>query len=163
MTNQQILIDAIKMILELTPKRPFLCLQLSAMLYAELEKFNLKPKLITGSLSYKNELLFNIDYSLNNTNTDSAVITGDWGGHAWIELDDLIIDLTICRTIYSDKFNKKCKTEIIQRMGEGRGCLIIDKSNNLTGFEYITQEELNDQIINGILKGTYLLLKETSN
>lgn len=161
MTEQQVLRNAINTILEVVPNRqPFCCLGLSAMLYAELEKVHLKPKLVAGSLSYKNELLFKMDYSLISeisSNKSSNVISREFGGHAWIELENRIIDISIFTTVYSDKFNKKCKNEIVQKFGVNTEYLIIDKSDNQTGFEYQRIEDLNDIIITGVLKGMYLL------
>ncbi len=142
-------------ILIITPNEPFLCLQMSSMLYAMLkDNYNLSPKIIIGNLYFKNECLFKQDYSLNKKiGNCSQTIKDNWSGHCWIELDDKIIDLSIFRTIYSQQFNKSCKNSMIDFFGTGRGYLIIDKRLNQTGLKYQSIEELNDEAVDGIIKG----------
>jgi len=158
--TQKLIINEINEIFNNIPSIPFLCLPMSAVLYIKLkENLNLKPKIATGNLYFKKECLFKQDYSIvERINSFNDFIIDDWSGHCWVELDDIIIDISIFRTIYSDKFTKICKTEILNTLGKNKGCLIEKKGNNLFGFEHQAIEYLNDDIVNGILNGIKYLL-----
>lgn len=159
MDNQEIIVNLIKKVLNLMPPKPFFCLQLSAMLQEELRMAGLSPNFIAGDLHYENEIIFKMNYSINELAGQSDCIKSEWDGHAWLEIDNSIIDLSIFRTIYSDKFHKKCKNKIIDKVGTGRGCLIIfDKYQNETSFKYFSKEELKQEVIDGILKGVPSIL-----
>jgi len=146
-------------ILENVPPKPFLCLQMSSLLYVKLEdNLKLNPKVITGNLYFNRECIFKQDYSINDKiNCSENLILDNWTGHCWVELDNTIIDLSIFRTIYSSLFYKSCKTEIINKFGNGRGCLILKKDNENTGFEYEKIDILDNNIINGILQGAQII------
>lgn len=153
-TLKQIVSD----ILSNTPHRPFLCLPLSALLYATLKDHSLAdPSLVTGDLFYKKECIFKQDFSIADAK-DS--VYQDWAGHAWVEIGELICDLSIFRTIYSDKFTKPFKLEIISFFGEGRGCLIGTKESMLEmHLCYRKQDNLSDDLATGIIQGFDPLLK----
>jgi hypothetical protein len=132
--EQSILKNIVVEILNNTPYKPFLCLPMSALLYSELkDNHQIESRLITGDLSYKQELLFKQDYSISEAKTDSFQY---WSGHALVEIDNLICDLSIFRTLYSENFTKPCKAKIIDYFGKGRGCLIGTKET-VTGLGLI--------------------------
>jgi hypothetical protein len=144
-------------ILRNTPYRPFLCLPLSALLYVILkDKHNIKSNLVTGSLSFKDEIIFKQDFSIANADKDRLQY---WRGHAWVEIEDMICDLSIFRTLYSSEFTKQCKDELIKTFGEGRGCLIATRYEMLEmGFNYQAIDHLEDKMATGIIKGFSKLL-----
>lgn len=67
--NIQILQEVVTDILRNTPYRPFLCLPLSAILYATFkDKYNVNPEFVTGNLFYKKEYIFKRDFSISGSN-----------------------------------------------------------------------------------------------
>mgnify|MGYP001119265674 CR=1 FL=1 len=149
-------------VLSIYKPNPFLCTFMSASLLELLEiefperTFNIK----TGDLYFCSECLFKQDFDLNSqTATHHDEIIANWEGHCWVELENrYIIDISLFRTIYSDKFNKHCKADIISIFGNNRGLLVIDKfDKNIIDnfpFKYIERNVLSDLIINGLLKAT---------
>jgi hypothetical protein len=125
------------------PHAPFLCLPLSAILYALLkDKHGIESSFVTGSLSFKNAIIFKSDFSISGTNNASLQT---WAGHAWIELDGFITDLSLFRTIYSDSFTKPCKDELISKFGLGRGAIIASRqAMKDDGLIYEPAEALTD-------------------
>ena len=139
-------------ILRYIPSKPFLCLPMSAMLYAVLkDEYNFETQLVTGNLSYKSQFIFKQDFSIPSSQDDTFF---EWGGHAWVQIEDSICDLSFFRTLYSDKFTKPCKPELIQTFGQGRGFFIASRNQlHEMGFSYETIDYLSDDIASGIIKG----------
>lgn len=156
--EQTVLTSIIKDVLAGTPYKPFLCLPMSAILYAILkDKYSANPKLVTGNLKYKNDFVFKQDFSIQDATSETYQL---WAGHAWVEIDNLICDLSFMRTLYSVQFTKSYKTELIELLGEGKGCLILtanDYSNTLLKYEKI--DYLSDDLATGIIRGTKQLLQ----
>ena len=139
-------------VLKYTPYEPFLCLPLSTLLYVLLkDKYQFDAKLVTGDLKFKTDYIFKQDFKISEAK--DGVLT-EWSGHSWVEIDNLICDLSIFRTLYSDQFTKPCKAELIANFGEGRGCLIFEKDKIQPGqLSYIAIDYLPDEMAIGILKG----------
>ena len=82
-----------------------------------------------------------------------------WGGHAWVNMDGLIIDLSFFRTLYSKDFKKPFKEELIKYFGENRRAIIGSKErmeyNNLF---YASVECLTGEVSEGLKNGTKFLL-----
>lgn len=150
--------DTITDILKNVPYKPFLCLPMASILYAILkDNHNIQSKLVTGSLSFKGEIIFKQDFSIANADKDHLQY---WSGHAWVEIGDLICDLSIFRTLYSAAFTKNCKSELINNFGEGRGCLIATKDQMLEmGLTYHAIDYLEDKMATQIIKGFSKLLQ----
>ncbi len=140
------------------PHAPFLCLPLSAALYAILkDKHGIESSLVAGNLSFRNTIIFQSDFSISGTNNASLQ---RWAGHAWVELDGFIIDLSLFRTIYSDSFTKPCKNEMISMFGKGRGAIIASpQALQGDGLLYASAEVLTDDDATSIIKGIPQLLQ----
>lgn len=150
--NVEILQEVVSEILRKTPNKPFLCLPLSAHLYAILkDNHSADPKLVTGDLFYKGDYIFKQDFPIAQAKDG---IFQDWSGHSWVEVEGLICDLSIFRTIYSNNFIKPFKQEILHSFGEGRGCLIAaNGAMKDLGLSYIKVDYLSDEMATGIIKG----------
>ncbi len=153
--KEDIIKDVVLDILKNTLYKPFLCLPMSALLYAILkDKHNMSSNLTTGSLSFNREVLFKQDFSISSADKNNLQY---WMGHAWVEIDGLIVDLSIFRTIYSPEFTKQSKSELIKTFGEGRGCLIGTQAEMTelglfyNGIDHL-EDEMATQIINGFSK-----------
>lgn len=134
------------------PYKPFLCLPLSAILYALLRgKYNLNAQLLTGNLIYKQTVIFKQDFRIEESVPDQFHL---WSGHAWVDLEGVLFDLSFFRTLYSEEFTLPVKQEMVNEFGVGRGALIGSygqmKSLNL---EYEAIDCLSDQTVTAILKG----------
>lgn len=147
-----ILKNAIQDILKNVPYRPFFCLPMSAILYAILkDNHGIDTRLVTGDLQYKGQNIFKQDFSITDVKSGSLQ---DWSGHAWVEIDDQICDLSFFRTLYSEKFTRPYKAELIQFFGEGRGCLLGNPEQmHEYGFSYLPVEYLDDGVATAIIKG----------
>ena len=152
MIGQQQLSDTVIEVLKNLPNKPFLCLPLSALFYVLLkDNHNVESQLVTGNLFYKDNVIFKQDFKIENVNADKLI---DWSGHAWVELDNQIFDLSFFRTLYSDQFSKPCKKELIQYYGEGRGCIIGSPQElKNDGLSYQAIDCLQDTTATSILKG----------
>lgn len=150
--------EEIRKILKAIPHRPFLCLPLSATLYAILkDNYNIESQLATGDLLYNGNYIFKHDFSVSNAKHNTYQ---EWAGHAWVEIENLICDLSLFRTIYSDKFTKPCKQELIDYFGEGVGCLIASREQlSSCGLTYNSVEYLSDDLATGIIQGFDSLLR----
>ena len=152
MIEQQKLVEIIKDILNYFPNKPFLCLPLSAMLYAGLkDHLKIESNFVTGNLLYEGNYIFKQDFSIRNSPPEKLEL---WAGHAWIELSNQIIDLSFFRTLYSEQFKKPYKENLIQHFGEGRGCVIGSKQQlEADGLTYQAIDYLEDQTATSIIKG----------
>ena len=157
MIEQQKLVEIIKDILKNLPNKPFLCLPLSATLYAILKDHHkIESNFVTGNLLYEGDYIFKQDFSVESTPTEKRQL---WAGHAWIELSNQIIDLSFFRTLYSEQFEKPYKENLIQHFGEGRGCLIGSKQQlEADGLTYQTIDYLEDKTATSIINGIQKLL-----
>ena len=139
-------------ILKYFPNRPFLCLPMSALLYANLkDNFNSDAHLVTGNFLYKDQYVFKQDFSIEE-NISSSLL--DWSGHAWVEYENWIIDLSFFRTLYSDQFTKAYKNELIKLFGTGRGLLISEiESLKEKEISYQAIDRLKDNTATSIIHG----------
>ncbi len=148
----EIIKKAVLDILKNLPHRPFLCLPMSATLYAILkDNYGIYSKLVTGDLYFKDQIIFKQDFSISKAKPN---ILQYWSGHSWVEIENLICDLSIFRTLYSDKFTKPCKAELIKEFGVGRGCLIATKeAMKQSGLQYNGIDCLEDYMATAIIEG----------
>lgn len=153
-TIQSVSMDILKNV----PSRPFFCLPLSALLYANLkDNHNMDVKLVSGNLTYKNNYIFKQDFELSSGDHSQFKL---WAGHAWVELDDTLWDLSFFRSLYSERFNKPYKNELVQYFGNGRGMLgIRGRKIPEANFEYHTIEILSDDLATGIIQGIPQMLE----
>ena len=142
----------VREILDNTPYEPFLCLPLSAKLYQMLtDKYQAQCQIVTGHLLYQSEFMFKQDFSIKDVEPGCL---RSWAGHAWVEIDDFICDLSFFRTLYSDEFSKPCKARIIDQFGTGCGCIIATRDQLVEdGFSYQSVDQLDDDLVTAIISG----------
>lgn len=151
---QTVALDVLKSI----PHRPFFCLPLSALLYANLkDKYGMDVKLVTGNLTYNNRFIFEQDFEISSGNHTNFKL---WGGHAWVEFEKTLWDLSFLRSLYSPKFTKTYKGNLIQFFGTGRGLIGIEgRRIPEIDLEYHPVEFLSDSLATGIIQGIPEMLK----
>lgn len=103
----------IQNLLYFSAMKEYNCIQLSAFLHAALKFAGLKPQFVTGDLLYEGGYLFEQKESLEaRQGGDTSV----WNGHAWVMLNGVIYDLSICRTAGAKEFSGK---DLLRRLGNG--------------------------------------------
>jgi len=145
-------------VLKNIPHRPFFCLPLSALLYANLrDNHSMDVRLVTGNLTYHDSFIFKQDFKISTGDHTKFKL---WGGHAWVEFENTIWDLSFFRSLYSEKFNKSYKDELIRLFGMGRGVLAFEGRKIMeVGLEYHPIEILPDHLATGVIQGIPEMLK----
>ena len=152
MLNQTELNEAVLKTLKCFPHRPFLCLPLSATIYAILkDDFGVEVRLVTGDLAYDDSVIFKQDFKIEEASVEQLRF---WSGHAWVEFEDYILDLSFFRTLYSVQFQKSCKSELIAQFGKGRGAIFGSREQlQMDKLFYRSVDNLKDETANSIIKG----------
>jgi hypothetical protein len=156
--NIQVIQSVAVEVLKNIPQRPFFCLPLSALLYANLtDNHNIDAKLVTGDLTYKGQHIFKQDFKINQTDHSKFKL---WAGHAWVEVENTVWDLSFFRSLYTEKFTKPYKNELIKIFGTGRGLLALQgRKMPDHDFEYHPVEFLTDDIATSIIQGIDQMLR----
>lgn len=152
-TDIEILKAVIIEVMKALPPAPFLCLPLSACLYAKLrDHHKVDAELVTGNLVFRGDLLFKQDFSIEGAKANQL---RDWGGHAWVEVGGLICDLSFFRTLYSDEFDRPYKAKLIEAYGHGRGAIVgsPETLRREDGLQYQRIDSLSDPMATAIIKG----------
>jgi hypothetical protein len=77
------------------------CLYMGALLFANInDRFPVKARFVTGSLTVNNRLIFSHE-PIKPVLNSGMDFSGQWNGHAWVEVDGYIFDPSIFFTIYS--------------------------------------------------------------
>lgn len=157
MTNSAIehgtLVSAICEVLRGGDSAPFRCLQMSAALYIILrDRHNAAAQLVTGDLLFGSDFLFKQDFSVVGAHTESLK---NWRGHAWVEIDNRICDLSLYGTLYTDEFDRPFKQELVRKLGKRRGALVGKHKaiRERRGLLYRGIDQLNDDTVRELLDG----------
>ncbi len=162
--NQSELLEIINLINQINQSFDFpsnSCLYSSSLLTAVInDHLPYEAKLIVGSLSINGALVFQHTpiLPLLKNNIDLQL---SWDGHAWIEIFDLIIDLSITNSIFSSNKHNNFQQHIINQFHKipdyliGQKNLLLDK-----GFNYIAKEKLTNHEIDLFIKNLDNILNE---
>jgi hypothetical protein len=152
--------EAINEVLKIVPANAFNCAMLSGLLGAIIDDHsNIPVAVIAGHLDYSSKRLFNCSKPFPYS-TDKAEINEEWDGHCWVELNNLIIDISIFRTIYYGHVPEYLYNEIVTKFGKGRGALLFsaDEMVNI-GFNYIPCYCLTGDQISGLVLGAQSVIQ----
>ncbi len=118
------------------------CLYSTALLYSYLvSETNLTPKFCIGSIKISEKFLFKISESITLDLTKNQLL--DWDGHAWVELGNIIIDLSLFDIIQTFEQNNFFYESIIFSFKKIPNYLIIQKDKLLQyQLDYIAVNEL---------------------
>ena len=126
------------------------CLYASAALAVVLSEENIAGvKVSVGSLSVKNFQIFR-HVTVKDAISGGKGIPEGWFGHAWVSIEDIIIDMSVFQTIYTSE--KKGIIEIFDDLFGGYNKYLLgqaDKLNNL-GVFYTELESLNTSDVNAL-------------
>ena len=121
------------------------CLYMSAMLAAMMnDHLPVEIRFVTGSLSVADSKIFD-HHPIKPTLNQKTGVIGQWDGHAWVEVDDLIIDLSLFRTVFSKAASPRIQSIFEARFDRGTAYLIGQKHKLIEmGVEYTPFERLSD-------------------
>ena len=146
--------EVINEVLRKLPANAFNCGLSSALLGAMiLDNSSIPVSVISGHLDYSTKRIFNC-YNPIPYSTEKIYINEIWDGHCWVEINNLIIDISIFRTIYNGKVSNDLYDKIISQFGKGRGALLgSPKEIQKLGFDYIPCYGLTQNQISGLIRG----------
>jgi hypothetical protein len=147
-----------KQILDIFPYQPFCCAYMSALLVDFAKQEGLTSYLAAGSLDFKGRRLFQYENSVE-VSTD---IIQNWPGHCWVVLNNVIVEISLFRTAYSQKSPKWLEALIVEHFGQGKGVIIADYAKlGEYGFSYQPEYIFTEQQVEGLLKAADLLIFES--
>ena len=140
-------------VLSKIPQKAFNCAQLSALLGAVItDNSNIPVVVVSGHLDYWGNRIFNCKSPLPYS-TAKKEINEIWDGHCWVEVPNLVIDISLFRTIYYGNVPEKIKEQIVTQFGKGRGSIMASSSQMETiGLKYTPCYQVNENLINGLIK-----------
>ena len=87
----------------------------------------------------------------------------DWDGHCWVIFGNLLGDVSLFRTAYSEASPPALKHKIITEFGEGHGLLISPlESLTQTCIAYDAQYVLTDDEITGLYNSARNIIERQS-
>ncbi|WP_408900180.1 hypothetical protein [Photobacterium piscicola] len=121
------------------------CLYMSAMLVAMMnDHLSVETRFVTGSLSVAESKIF-AHQPIKPILSKKEGVIGKWDGHAWVEVDDLIIDLSLFRTVFSKVASPRIQSLFEARFERGTAYLVGQKHKLIEmGVEYTPLELLSD-------------------
>lgn len=132
-------------VLLITTKKDGACLYMGALLFALMhDNLKLKPRFVAGSLTLCDRLVFE-HKPIKPVLSAGTDFSGDWDGHAWVEVGDYIFDASIFWTIYSSKTPEELQFLFIS-VFDGKHDYLIGSRALLekSGVVYKAFEELSD-------------------
>jgi hypothetical protein len=121
------------------------CLYMSALLAAMMnDQFSVETRFVTGSLSVAGYTIF-AHNPIKPKLTKKSDVIEQWDGHAWVELDDLIFDLSVFRTVFSTASTSRIQSLFEARFDRGSAYLVGQKNKLIEmGVVYTPLELLSD-------------------
>jgi hypothetical protein len=120
------------------------CLYHSALLYATLrDNTDINPRFIVGSVKILDKYVFKLDTKISFNFEKNFSI--QWDGHAWVEIDNLIIDLSLFKSIKHLNSDNIFHKHIYKYFNGIPNFLIISKEKlEQYKISYIAHNELSD-------------------
>lgn len=155
------LAEAGKAVLQVFPYKAGACALMSAMWIASIRDNTKYPiHAVAGSLFIDGYHLFGRDAAANQTKGAFNGTNLDWDGHCWIIFGNLIGDISLFRTAYSDNSPRVLKEKVISVFGEGRGLFVMSYDATLEyGIRYEPKYVLTDDEITGLCKGIFSMIE----
>jgi hypothetical protein len=118
------------------PVMPGACTLMSTLLAVYLEERCAGPAyVVAGDLVVSGVRVFGNDGGDFSQAFDAS--NASWDGHCWVVFGHLIVDVSVCRTAYSNHSPPALKRHLLETFGEGRGLLAFsDTAAREDGFEY---------------------------
>lgn len=130
------------------------CLYMSALLAAMItDHLPREARFVTGSLEVAGSTIFS-HTPIKPKLTQNSHVIKQWDGHAWVELDDFIFDLSIFRTIFSRASPPRIQSLFEARFHRdtaylvGQKCKLIEKEMEYTALEQLSDDDATTLIQN---------------
>jgi hypothetical protein len=150
----QIFSEPVKRMLASVPPSFGSCVMMSAGFVSILEsEYSIPAIAVLGDLNIDGLSIFKCKNNIAKGNQKNEVITQNWDGHCWVEVDGVICDLSIFRTAYRINHPSVLKSYITSKYGEGRGAFICPLESLPQELEFVPKFVLNNNQISGILAG----------
>lgn len=136
------------------PQTEFNCAMLSSVLGAMIQDNSSIPAVVlAGHLDVDNRRIFYCKSNIPNVEA-TTVIKEIWEGHCWVEINNLIIDVSLLRTIHYGNTPDFLLSKVKKDFGNSTGALILtsEKFYEL-GFHYTPCYLLSKNQINGLIRG----------
>lgn len=152
--SPEVLTDASSKTLASVPPKYGSCVMLSAGLVAVLKvHYSVHAIAVLDDLTLDGVKVFECQGNLPIENKTSDFIEEEWSGHCWVEVGNVICDLSIFRTAYAIEHPSWIKQFIETNFGQGKGALLSPVEYLPKGIEFTPKFVLNDYQISGILGG----------
>jgi hypothetical protein len=158
----QELADAGQYVLGKFPYQAGACALMSAVWGASIrDSTDLPIHVVAGSLYIDDHHIFGSDSSANQTKNAFIGKNLDWDGHCWVVFGDLIGDISIFRTAYSQNAPRYLKEKILSNFGKGRGLFVATLDSMIeNGFTYEPKYILTNSEITGLCKGAFSVIND---
>lgn len=127
---------------------------LSAMWVAYLkENYAIPAVVVVGDLKISGKMIFKCKKNLPEPTASNELISSNWDGHCWIEIDGWIGDLSVFLKAYKASGANHLKDFVLSHFGENKGALISHKDDLPAGMKYIPKFVLKDNQIDHLVNG----------
>ncbi|MDZ4077620.1 MULTISPECIES: hypothetical protein [Hydrocarboniphaga] len=123
------------------------------------DRFNIPAVVVAGDLKVAGQWVFRGTSALPPMGNTGAIIRGSWKGHCWIEIDNLIGDLSLFRTAYSRPPESVLRQFVESTFGHGRGAFLAPTDEVPQGLRYRRRFVLTLRQMEGFLNGQEHLMK----
>ena len=89
--------------------------------------YDVVPRVVCGDLIVNGEPAFVLKEPIPMPGADQALIIDAWDGHAWLEIDGLIGDLSLFRTAAALSDDHPIRTSLEGHYGTGKGMMLFSK------------------------------------
>jgi hypothetical protein len=152
--NPQVLGDTAQELMSKIPPSFGACAMVSSMWAAYLnDHFSVPAIVVAGDLKISGRTIFKCKKNLPDATKSGNIVSANWDGHCWIEIDGWIGDLSIFRTAYQIEGASHLKEFVLTNFGAGKGTLISSKNELPTGMKYVPKYVLKDSQIDALIGG----------
>ncbi|MGZ8916379.1 MAG: hypothetical protein ACXW1Z_25125 [Methylobacter sp.] len=108
---------------------------------------------VLGDLKICDSYIFKCEKNIPLENQKNEIISQNWDGHCWVEVDNIILDLSIFRTAYRINHPSLLKDYLTSKYGEGKGAFVSPVESLPQELEFVPKFVLNDSQISSVLAG----------
>jgi hypothetical protein len=148
-----------KDVLEMLPPQPFTCAFMSAAFVEQARQEGIPAYLVAGSLAFKDKMLFRYDPIIEQKD-----ILEKWSGHCWVILNDVIVELSLFNTIYSNQ-SPIWLTDLFTGFSSKQKNFMVATISEMESMElvYTPKYIFNDRKISGLLNSIEQIISKIWN
>ena len=116
-----------------------LCLYMSSLFATCVNKNSvMNAKVAVGGLKINGTVIFKTSQIKDKIDPRVSFVLTDWDGHSWVEIDNLICDVSSFITIESSTTKKELKNIFREYFGDKK--YLIDQKDNLSKYDIIYEK-----------------------